>query len=597
MSTNGIPMLDGNGTLLGYRGSDMDITERKQAEEELERINAELEQQMDFTEQLAAKAEKATLAKSAFLANMSHDIRTPMNGVIGMTNLLLDTHLDHEQEHYAELIRSSGESLLTLINDILDLSKIEAGKLELEMLDFDLIHLLDDIAAAIAIRTHEKGLELLCAADPDVPALLRGDPGRLRQILTNLLGNAIKFTQQGEVTVRVTKLHETQDEVTLLFAVRDSGIGIPDDKIGLVFNEFTQTDVSITRQYGGTGLGLAISKQLAELMGGEIGVESEAGSGSEFWFTVRLKIQPGGSVNETPIPDSLKGVRILVVDDNAACREILKTRLAFWGMRPHEVQDGLDVLPLLYHALAQGDPFQVALMDRQMSGMDGIALGWAIKNDENLAGVHLILMSPLGEQGDAVRFASLGFAGTLNKPLRPSDLFDVLSNVLSGSQASVKHTLAPRKIVRETPQLPLDSEMRILLVEDNIVNQKVALGILKKLGLQADAAENGREALFALENLPYDLVLMDMQMPEMDGLEATRQIRDLESKVIDHEIPIIAMTANAMQEDRQRCLQAGMNDYVSKPIDAYVLAQALARWLPDKDDIDSAQSAKPPVVR
>ncbi|MEI7990324.1 MAG: histidine kinase N-terminal 7TM domain-containing protein [Chloroflexota bacterium] len=418
----------------------IDISERKQTEAELQQVNVELEQQTKFAREMAEKAEKATMAKSSFLANMSHEIRTPMNGVIGMTGLLLDTPLNKEQQHYAEMIHASGEALLTLINDILDFSKIEAGKLEIETLDFDLHRLLDDFGAAMAFRAREKGLGLHCTAETGVPTYVQGDPGRLRQILTNLLGNAIKFTQHGEVSVRVTKLQETQEEVTLRFAVRDSGIGIPADKISLLFNKFTQADASTTRQYGGTGLGLAISKQLVELMGGEIGVQSEEGMGSEFWFTVGLKI-----LNE-------------------------------------------------------------------------------------------------------------------------------------------RRAITPRKTDAEITSLTFDSNMRILLAEDNIVNQKVALGILKKLGLGADAVANGLEALRALETLPYDLVLMDMQMPQMDGLEATQHIRDPQSKVLDHEIPIIAMTASAMQEDRQRCLQAGMNDFITKPVQSQSLAQALARWLPDKDD-------------
>ena len=583
MSTNGMPVLDANGDLLGYRGSSTDITAHKQVEEELEQINDQLEQQTAFANQMAAEAEMANLAKSEFLANMSHEIRTPMNGVIGMTGLLLDTALNDEQRHYAELIHASGESLLALINDILDFSKIEAGKLEFEILDFDLLSLLDDFADTIAIRAYQKGLELLCATDLNVPALLKGDPGRLRQILTNLVGNAIKFTQQGDVTLRVSCLSQTEDEVVLRFSVRDTGIGIPPSKVGLLFNKFSQVDASTTRQYGGSGLGLAISKQLVELMGGKIGVESEVGKGTEFWFSIRFMRQPVDNLNPMPVFANLEGVHILVVDDNATNREILNVRLTSWGMHPVEVGDGVTALQVLAQARKQGDPFQMAILDMQMPGMDGATLGWTIKNDENLSAIHLIMLSSLGDQGGLRRFAELGFAGYLNKPLRHMDLFKLLSTVLASRDLPAeKHLPMQSEKIPEAHHVPIDSGKRILLVEDNIINQKVALGILKKLGLRADAAADGIEALKALENLPYDLVLMDVQMPEMDGLEATHHIRDPQSAVLDHNVPIIAMTAHALHGDRERCINAGMSDYISKPVEAQALMEILERWLPDK---------------
>jgi len=576
---------DASGQPVRMIGTNWDITQQKQAEKALLKANFQLEESTVRANQLAVQAEMANVAKSEFLANMSHEIRTPMNGVIGMTGLLLDTNLDEDQRRYTEIVRSSGEALLTVINDVLDFSKIEAGKLEMEELDFNLLDLLDDFAANLAIRTHEKGLEFICAADPDVPALLQGDPGRLRQILTNLTGNAIKFTHQGEVALQVACLSKANQEVELLFSISDTGIGIPPDKVGLLFNKFTQVDASTTRQYGGTGLGLAISKQLAELMGGTIGVNSEEGRGSEFWFTLKLGLQPEASASEIPNLANLSGVRILVVDDNATSREVLSNRLAAWGMRHVEVNDGTTALQAMAAAQKAGDPFQIALVDFQMPGMDGAALSQAIKSDGLLDQTPLVLLTSLGEQGDARWFEKIGFAGYLVKPIRHSDLFNVLSSTLSvheregstqGENLPIVTRLSAREILRVSKGMPT----RILLAEDNITNQQVAIGILKKFGLSADAAANGAEAIKALESIPYDLVLMDVQMPDMDGFEATRRIRDRHSTVLNHEIPIIAMTAHAMQGDRDRCLEVGMNDYVSKPIEPQALAEALNRWLP-----------------
>jgi len=602
--TTKLPLRDKKGKIIGTFGTSMDITDRKRATEDLQETNRELEKAISTANTLAVEAEMANIAKSEFLANMSHEIRTPMNGVIGMTGLLLDTNLDEEQRRYTEIIRTSGETLLTLINDILDFSKIEAGKLELEILNFDLQSLLDDFASALAVRAQEKDLEFICAADPDVPALLQGDPGRLRQILTNLVGNAVKFTEKGEVAVHARCLSITDEEVELYFCVKDTGIGIQPDKIDLIFNKFTQADTSTTRQFGGTGLGLAISKQLAELMKGSIGVKSEPGRGSEFWFTVRLKRQPEGVVKNIPTPADLHGVKVLVVDDNDTNREILHVRMKSWGMRPTDVPDGQAALEALAAAYTEGDPFKIAVLDMHMPGMDGTMLAKTMKSDSRYQEIPLVLLTSLGERGEARRFASLGFAGYLVKPLRHGDLFNVLCATLAihpnGQNAENTSDDIPaivtRHSAREICRVSVDSKKRILLVEDNIINQQVALGFLKKYGLKADATANGEEALKALESIPYDLVLMDVQMPVMDGYEATRRIRDPKTPVMNHAVPVIAMTANALQGDREICIEAGMNDYISKPIEPQRLAEILEHWLPESTSVKKPVE-KEPVVR
>ncbi|MFZ4437488.1 MAG: response regulator [Syntrophales bacterium] len=567
-----------------------DVTDRKRQEIELTRSRDELAQTNRHLKEVVAQANIANMAKSEFLANMSHEIRTPMNGVIGMIGLLLDTDLTPDQRRYAGIVLNSGELLLALLNDILDLSKIESGKLDLEVLDFDLRALLGDFADMLALRAQEKGLEFICAVAPEVPSSLRGDPGRLRQVLTNLTGNSVKFTSQGEIAVRASLVSETDKEVVIRFSVKDTGIGIPADKQKTLFKKFIQADPSTTRKYGGTGLGLAISKQLAEVMGGETGVESTEGQGSEFWFTARFARQ---AVDEQPIisPAGIRGVHVLVVDDNTTCRDVLTIQLAAWGVRPEEAPSGSMALQALHLAREAGDPFLVAIVDMQMPGMDGATLAQIIKTDEKLKETRLVLCSSLAQRGTARRMQEMGFAGYLTKPVRHREIVDCLSAVLAGAAAvEPVQPIVTRHTIREMRL----GVVRILLAEDNITNQQVAVGILKKLGLRADAVANGAEAIKALETLPYDLVLMDVLMPEMDGLEATRQIRNPQSAVRNHQIPIIAMTANAMQGDREKCMEAGMNDYVSKPISPEALAEALDRWLPKekdegrKENVDSA---------